>query len=81
LAKLNGTGVVAAVERDLKLIEKEFKTIVVPFVAKHPSVFPSVLILGYYLPVLNSICNNCPTLPYDSLLSVLTAICKTYSHV
>lgn len=42
LAKLNGTGVVEAVERDLKLIEKEFNTIVLPFVAKHPSVFPAV---------------------------------------
>lgn len=42
MAKLNGTGVVEAVERDLKSIEKEFNTIVHPFVIKHPSVFPCV---------------------------------------
>jgi len=39
LAKLNGTGVVEAVERDLKSIENEFNSVVLPFVMKHPSVF------------------------------------------
>jgi len=43
LAKLSGTGVAEAVERDLKSIENEFNTIVLPFLVKHPSVFPSVL--------------------------------------
>ena len=42
MAKLNGTGVVEAVHRDLKSIEKEFNTIVLPFVMKNPSVFPYV---------------------------------------
>jgi len=40
LAKLNGTGIVEAVERDLKSIEREFNSVVLPFVVKHPSVFP-----------------------------------------
>ena len=42
MAKLNGTGVVEAVERDLKSIEKEFNTVVLPFIIKHSSVFPCV---------------------------------------
>jgi len=42
LAKLNGTGVVEAVERDFQLIEKEFNMVVLPFITKHSSVFPWV---------------------------------------
>ena len=43
LLKLKGTGVVETVERDLKSIEKEFNTVVLPFVLKHPSIFPFVI--------------------------------------